>query len=67
MKFLLTNGSEVKFFDKASVELVSETVLKISSDKSYKLYALVDLTDTFALDEEEEPKAEKPKETEFTK
>lgn len=67
MKFLLTNGSEVKFFDKASVELVSETVLKISSDKSYKLYTLVDITDTFALDDEEEPETTEPKETEFTK
>nr|QTZ82727.1 MAG: hypothetical protein [Enquatrovirus sp.] len=66
MKFLLTNGSEVKFFEKASIELVPEAVLKILSNKSYKLYALIDITDTFDLDEEE-PKAEEPKETEFTK
>ena len=46
MKFLLTNGSEVKFYDEPTDELIQETKAKVTSDQAYKLYALVDVTET---------------------
>lgn len=46
MKFLLTNGSEVKFYDEPTEELIQETKAKVISDQAYKLYALVDVTET---------------------
>ena len=46
MKFLLTNGSEVKFYDEPSDELIQETKVKVASNQAYKLYALVDVTET---------------------
>lgn len=46
MKFLLTNGSEVKFYDEPSDELIQETEAKVTSDQAYKLYVLVDVTET---------------------
>ena len=49
MKFLLTNGSEVKFYDEPSDELIQETKAKVTSDQAYKLYVLVDVTETLVL------------------
>lgn len=46
MKFLLTNGSEVKFYDEPSDVLKQETKAKVTSDQAYKLYVLVDVTET---------------------
>lgn len=46
MKFLLTNGSEVKFYNEPSDELIQETKAKVTSDRAYKLYVLVDVTET---------------------
>lgn len=46
MKFLLTNGSEVKFYDEPSDELIQETIAKLTSDQAYKIYVLVDVTET---------------------
>ena len=46
MKLLLTNGSEVKFYDEPTDELIQETRAKVTSDQAYKLYVLVDVTGT---------------------
>lgn len=46
MKFLLTNGSEFKFYDEPTDELIQETEAKVTSDQAYKLYVLVDVTET---------------------
>lgn len=46
MKFLLTNGTSVQFYDEPSDKLIQETKDKVTSDQSYKLYVLVDVTET---------------------
>lgn len=46
MKLLLTNGSEVEFYDEPSDELIQEIKAKLTSNQAYKLYVLVDVTET---------------------
>lgn len=63
MEYLLTNGSEVQFYNEPSQALTEEARIKITSDKSYKLYILVDISDMFDPEEEDSEEEEEKIET----
>lgn len=58
MHYLLTNGSEVKFFNEPSQIIIEEARVKVTSDPAYKLYMLVDISDMFDPEEKDSEEEE---------